>query len=72
MRRRFLIAAILGILFFPVAAVSNDGPQGGPSAYLPEKVHEFSTVVEGIEVAHEFALINRRDAPLEILSVKSD
>ncbi len=71
MRKRCMIGAILCLILVPLAAFSSDSTPRGPKAYLPEPVYEFFPIVEGIEVVHQFSIINRGDAPLEILSIKS-
>ncbi len=42
-----------------------------PKAVLPESVHVFEPVVEGMLVSHDFILENRGDAPLIIESIKA-
>jgi hypothetical protein len=42
-----------------------------PKAYLPENVYQFQPAIEGTEVVHEFVLLNKGDAPLDIINVQS-
>lgn len=43
-----------------------------PSAYLPAARYEFTPVVEGQEVSHNFVIQNKGAAPLEVQRVKTD
>lgn len=43
-----------------------------PLAHLPKQRHEFTPVMEGKEVVHDFILQNKGSAPLEIQKVKTD
>ena len=43
-----------------------------PSAYLPTARYEFTPVVEGQEVTHNFVIQNKGTAPLEVQRVKTD
>lgn len=71
MRKQLMIGALVCLMLVPITAFSAGTTSQGPKAYLPEPVYEFSPVVEGIEIVHQFSIINRGDAPLEILTIKS-
>ena len=43
-----------------------------PLAYLPAASHEFTSIVEGQEVSHNFVIQNKGTAPLEVQKVKTD
>lgn len=52
------------------AAEARATPQ--PSAFVPKPQYEFAPVVDGQEVAHDFIIQNKGDAPLIIVRVKTD
>ena len=60
---------------FALSAVSatsfamEDGGQA-PSLFFPAPKYEFEEVLEGDEVLHDFAVLNRGSAPLKVLRVK--
>ncbi len=43
-----------------------------PLAFLPDARYQFEPVVEGQEVVHDFIVLNKGSAPLEIQTVKTD
>jgi hypothetical protein len=43
-----------------------------PLAYLPAARYEFTSIVEGQEVSHDFVIQNKGAAPLEVQRVKTD
>lgn len=43
-----------------------------PSAYLPAPRYEFSAIVEGQEISHNFVIQNKGTAPLEVQRVRTD
>jgi outer membrane protein OmpA-like peptidoglycan-associated protein len=43
-----------------------------PAAHLPETRYEFTPVIEGQEVSHNFIVQNKGTAPLEVQKVKTD
>jgi Skp family chaperone for outer membrane proteins len=43
-----------------------------PRAVIQNFVHEFSPVVEGIQIVHDFIVQNKGNAPLIIEKVKTD
>ena len=47
-------------------------PAGSPTIFVPEPRYEFAPVVDGREVAHDFVIQNKGDAPLIIERVKTD
>ncbi len=51
-----------------IAAASPDVPQ----AVIQDSNHEFSPVVEGTQVVHDFIVQNKGNAPLIIEKVKTD
>ncbi|MBW1989400.1 MAG: DUF1573 domain-containing protein [Deltaproteobacteria bacterium] len=72
MRTRFAASLVLAVVFLAVApAHAAEEGQSAPDAYFPETSYEFSPVVEGSVVVHEFVIKNRGTQPLAILDVKS-
>jgi hypothetical protein len=43
-----------------------------PSVYLPAARYQFAPVMEGREVTHDFVVLNKGSAILEIQKVKTD
>jgi hypothetical protein len=68
-----LMMTLMGIAFQlgSVNRVLGDDAVKGPSAYLPESLYEFSGVMEGDSVFHDFVIQNRGDAPLVIVKVRA-
>lgn len=62
----------VGILLF-LGCILGTGPLAlaGPQVVLPENKYEFSSALEGSEVAHDFIVKNEGDEPLKILKIKS-
>lgn len=50
---------------------ANTDTRTGPKAYLADNVYEFPPILEGLEVIHEFVILNKGDEPLNIQNVKS-
>jgi hypothetical protein len=42
-----------------------------PNVYFPEETYEFPPVIEGDAVQHDFVLINKGIAPVDIIEVKT-
>jgi hypothetical protein len=63
---------LICILLSPVLGFAgNTMAQQAPTVFLPEEVFEFQPVLEGTEIIHQFAVLNRGDALLEILKIQS-
>jgi len=62
-----------GILFFTMFAATAFGAQedAQPSAFFPTTSYEFSPVLDGTQVVHEFVIQNKGNAPLKIESVRT-
>jgi len=73
MKRRSLITLfLLGYLLFTAAAAFAATPaQDAPVAFLPEKQFEFQSVPDGTQVTHEFKILNKGNATLEIKKVRT-
>lgn len=69
--KRLSFTFTLLIFFTSIIGSAAETSAAGPQAFLPESIYEFTPVVEGTAVAHEFILHNRGDAPLKILKLDS-
>jgi len=60
-------------LFLTLFAVVCFGTQdqSTPSAVFPETSYEFSAVLDGAKVVHEFVVQNKGTAPLKVEKVKT-
>ncbi len=66
------IAVAFGLIFAAtVGAGSQTEPFNSPNAYLPAYRYEFGSVLEGIEVLHDFVIQNKGNAPLKIIKVET-
>ena len=54
-----------------VAESSSQQTKGSPSIFIPENSYEFAPVVDGIQVIHDFIVLNKGDGDLEIQRVKT-
>lgn len=69
-----LFSSFLVWLFFCVFAsfsFADDAAPGGPVAYFPEPQYTFDQALEGTEVLHDFVIMNKGDAVLDVQKVKS-
>ena len=64
-----LTAALLLTLFAAVCVGATDAT--GPSVFFPQTRHEFSPVLDGTKVVHEFVIQNRGAALLKVERVKT-
>ncbi len=62
----FLLAAT------PLSSMAQDRSTQNLTYFLPKTEFVFQTVVEGIEVVHEFTIINKGSDTLSILDIKTD
>jgi hypothetical protein len=66
----FALAVIIGMTLF--AAVSfGDQDDAGPVVFFPQTLYEFSPVLDGAKVVHEFVVQNKGSATLNIERVKT-
>ena len=66
----FALAVIIGMTLF--AAVGFGAQEdAGPVAFFPQTLYEFSPVLDGAEVVHEFVVQNKGTATLSIERVKT-
>ena len=68
-----LVAVWLGWAFCPpdAPAQSKETAGGTPVVFFPEKVFEFSPVIDGVKVVHDFVVINQGTLPLAIENVRT-
>jgi hypothetical protein len=62
----FIIFSVLLIALLPRATYS------APAVFIDKKVFNFGTILEGVEVPHDFIVENRGDSTLRVLKVKSN
>jgi hypothetical protein len=62
-------AALFLALFASVCLSAQD--DSAPSAYFPQTRHEFSPVLDGTEVVHDFVIKNKGTATLTVERVKT-
>ena len=71
---RFRAVAVLGValtltIFGAIGYGAQDDAQ--PSAFFPATSYEFSPVLEGNKVVHEFVIQNKGNAPLQVERVRT-
>ena len=72
MTTKKIVAAMFFLLFASALCVSAENTvEQAPKAVLPESIHVFEPVVEGMLVSHNFILENKGNAPLIIESIKT-
>ncbi len=75
MRNKMLFSSFLIGLFlwmFSSFTLADEAtPAGGPAAFFPEPRYTFNQELEGTEVLHDFVIMNKGDAPLDVQKVKS-
>ena len=72
MKLRILVAStliLIGTLFSAVSFGIQDESQ--PSAFFPETIYEFSAVLDGTNVVHDFVIQNKGNATLKVNEVKT-
>jgi hypothetical protein len=71
---RFKIVTVLSVaLFLTLFAAVGFGTQDqpGPSAFFPQTSYEFSPVLDGAKVVHEFVIQNKGTDTLKVDRVKT-
>ena len=66
-----LLAAVAILLIFSVAVCFAAENDAAPSVFFPETHFEFSAVLEGSMVVHEFVIQNKGNATLNVDRVKT-
>jgi hypothetical protein len=64
------LALTIGLTLFAAVGFGAQD-DAGPAAFLPQTLYEFSPVLDGANVVHEFAVQNKGTAVLNIESVKT-
>ncbi len=59
------------ILCVPTMSFAAGPESGRPKVRIPSPAFEFTPVVEGTKVSHDFIIQNQGDAPLDILKMES-
>ena len=67
------VAVLGGALFLTIFAAIGLGAQDDaqPSALFPETSYEFSPVLDGTKVVHEFVIQNKGSGPLKVEKVRT-
>jgi hypothetical protein len=66
------VTLVCGMLLFSTitnAFGTESEPTKQPLAYFPENLYEFSPVLEGLEVTHDFSIQNNGTLPLVVEKV---
>lgn len=74
MKLKFLsifLSVICIVSFGSVAFGTSQQTSTSPSAFIPESKYTFPTVLDGVEVTHDFIIQNKGDAELMIEKVKT-
>ena len=75
MKLKACLSTIVAVCVLFSAAVSigdeSKGEENQPVAFFQALKYEFSQVVEGTQVTHDFIIQNKGTAPLEIEKVKT-
>ena len=68
-----ILSVFAAALLLSILASNSVSAQGnsGPSAFFPQTHHEFSPVLEGTEVVHDFVIQNKGTATLNVERVKT-
>jgi len=64
------LAATIGLALFAAAGVGAQD-DAGPAAIFPQTLYEFSPVLDGAKVVHEFVVQNKGTSTLNIERVKT-
>jgi hypothetical protein len=64
------LAVTIGLTLFAAVGFGAQD-DAGPAAFFPQTLYEFSPVLDGANVVHEFAVQNKGTAVLNIESVKT-
>jgi hypothetical protein len=68
----FMIFLLAGVFLFTPASFGEEGnPIKLPIASIPDNSFEFEKVVEGIQILHDFKVLNKGEATLNIDKVKT-
>lgn len=67
------LSAVVALLWLALVPIRSYGDQNeeGPVAFFPQTVHEFSPILEGTPVVHDFVIQNKGSAVLNVERVKT-
>ena len=65
------LAATIGLALFAAAAGVGAQDDAEPAAIFPQTLYEFSPVLDGAKVVHEFVVQNKGTSTLNIERVKT-
>ncbi len=66
----FSLAIIIGLTLFAAVGFGAQD-DAGPAAFFPQTLYEFSPVLDGAKVVHQFVVQNKGKATLNIERVKT-
>lgn len=67
-----LVAAVMGWgIPLPVTSQTLAGAGDAPAVFFPEKAFEFAPVIDGVNVVHDFVVLNKGTVPLLINNVRT-
>jgi len=69
--KTWLVAAVAMLLAFSVAVCFGAENDAAPSVFFPETHFEFTPVLEGSMVVHDFVIQNKGNATLNVDRVKT-
>ena len=67
-----ILVALLAILTIQTVFAKDSPALKGPDAVAPNPKHVFRTVLEGLEVNHQFKILNKGNEELKIFNVRTD
>ena len=72
MKHKSVIACffLIYIMILPVFSYGSE-EQGRPNAAVPDNSHEFEPVLDGTQIVHDFVVLNKGSADLEIEKVET-
>jgi len=71
-RPAWILAAMVFFLNLGAFAADPVPETLKPSAFVSNPKHTFRAVLEGVEVNHQFKILNKGSADLEIFNVRTD
>jgi len=71
MKHKPVIACLFLIIMILPAFSSGSDEQGRPNAAVVENSYEFEPVLDGAQVVHDFVVMNKGNAVLEIEKVET-
>lgn len=72
MKKKSMLTNWIFLISFFIIFTGNAPAEEVPVVFMPEQVFTFDPVWDGDPVTHDFVLINKGTAPLEILKIEND